>query len=235
MTANPRFGRVATGIAQKLLDAFAQATPGVASAVLLSADGFEVASLQAGKGSAARLAAMGSSLSARAIGADRLPDALALLSRDARENLLLLDLAARLGDPPPPGEMATELVGAFRGAELVGVGALRPTIAFDAAIEGEALAALLPLVETLDVGLVKSEPRCVEQLWSHLARRRRHLGPAAARRELRVAPEFPHVVHPGVGDVRCFEPFDHLIRCQARENARDLGMHRIAVVLAGGS
>ena len=117
---------------------------------------------------------MGSSLSARAIGADRLPDALALLSRDARENLLLLDLAARLGDPPPPGEMATELVGAFRGAELVGVGALRPTIAFDAAIEGEALAALLPLVETLDVGLVKSEPHCVEQLWSHLARRRRH-------------------------------------------------------------
>lgn len=64
MTANPRFGRVATGVAQKLLDTFAHATPGVASAVLLSADGFEVASLQAGKGSAARLAAMGSSLSA---------------------------------------------------------------------------------------------------------------------------------------------------------------------------
>ena len=117
---------------------------------------------------------MGSSLSARAIEADRLPEALALLSREARENLLLLDLAARLGEPPPPGEMATELIGAFRGAELVGVAALRPTIAFDARIDGEALDALLPLVETLDVGLVKSEPRCVEQLWSHLARRRRH-------------------------------------------------------------
>lgn len=64
MNTAPRFGRVATGVAQKLLDAFAQATPGVVSAVLLSADGFEVASLQVGKGGAARLAAMGSSLSA---------------------------------------------------------------------------------------------------------------------------------------------------------------------------
>lgn len=64
MTANPRFGRVATGVAQKQLEALGQATPGVVSAVLLSADGFEVAALQLGKGGAARLAAMGSSLSA---------------------------------------------------------------------------------------------------------------------------------------------------------------------------
>jgi ribosomal protein S18 acetylase RimI-like enzyme len=117
---------------------------------------------------------MSNSLSARAIAADRLPEALALLAREPRDNLLLLDLAARLGEPPPPGEMATELVGAFRGEELVGVAALRPTIAFDARIEPAALDALLPLVETLDVGLVKSEPRCVERLWSHLSRRRRH-------------------------------------------------------------
>src|SRR5258705_7267299 len=117
---------------------------------------------------------MSTSLSARAITADRLPDAFALLAREARDNLLLLDLAARLGEPPPPGEMATELVGAFRGDELVGVAALRPTIAFDAQIDPDALDALLPLVETLDVGLVKSEPRCVERLWSQLSRRRRH-------------------------------------------------------------
>jgi ribosomal protein S18 acetylase RimI-like enzyme len=117
---------------------------------------------------------MSTPLTARAIAADRLGDALALLGREPRDNLLLLDLAARLGEPPPPGEMATELVGAFRGDALIGVGALRPTIAFDARIEPEALDALLPLVETLDVGLVKSEPRCVERLWSHLARRRRY-------------------------------------------------------------
>jgi ribosomal protein S18 acetylase RimI-like enzyme len=117
---------------------------------------------------------MGSVLSARAIAADRLPEALALLARAPRDNLLLLDLAARLGEPPPPGEMATELVGAFRGDELLGVATLRPTIAFDARIEPEVLDALLPLLEALDVGLVKSDPRCVERLWSHLSLRRRH-------------------------------------------------------------
>jgi len=117
---------------------------------------------------------MGTPLSARAIAADRLPEALALLAREARDNLLLLDLATRLGEPPPPGEMAAELVGAFRGEELVGVAALRPTIAFDARIEPDALDALIPLVETLDVGLVKSAPMCVERLWSQLSRRRRH-------------------------------------------------------------
>src|SRR5882672_1133412 len=115
---------------------------------------------------------MSTPLSARAIASDRLPDALALLAREPRDNLLLLDLAARLGEPPPPGEMATELCGAFRGDQLVGVAALRPTIAFDARIEPAALDALLPLVETLDVGLVKSDPRCVDRLWSHLSRRR---------------------------------------------------------------
>lgn len=64
MSVRQHFGRVATGVAQKHLDVFAQTTPGVVSAVLLSADGFEVASVQVGKGGAARLAAMGSSLSA---------------------------------------------------------------------------------------------------------------------------------------------------------------------------
>lgn len=64
MSTATQFGKVAAGMAQKHLDAFSQATPGVVSAVLLSADGFEVASVQLGKGGAARLAAMGSSLSA---------------------------------------------------------------------------------------------------------------------------------------------------------------------------
>ena len=56
----------------------------------------------------------------------------------------------------------------------MGVAALRPTIAFDARIEPDSLDALLPLIETLDVGLVKSEPHCVERIWSQLSRRRRH-------------------------------------------------------------
>jgi RimJ/RimL family protein N-acetyltransferase len=117
---------------------------------------------------------MASSVTARRIAADGLPDAIALLARAPRENLLLLDLAARLGEAPPPGETATELVGAYRGAELIGVATLRPAIAFDAQIEPDALGALLPLVEGLGVGLVKSDPRCAEILWTRISRRRPH-------------------------------------------------------------
>jgi RimJ/RimL family protein N-acetyltransferase len=117
---------------------------------------------------------MASAVTARRITADGLPEAIALLARAPRENLLLLDLAARLGEAPPPGETATELVGAYRGDELVAVATLRPTIAFDAQIAPDALAALMPFVESLDVGLVKSDPRCAERLWNHVTRRRPH-------------------------------------------------------------
>ena len=117
---------------------------------------------------------MASAITARRITADGLPEAIALLVRAPRENLLLLDLAARLGEAPPPGETATELVGAYRGSELVGVAALRPAIALDAQIAPDAAAALLPLVEALDVGLVKCDPLCAELIWNHVSRRRPH-------------------------------------------------------------
>ena len=113
-------------------------------------------------------------LQARRIEAASLPDAVALLSRRPRENLMLLDQTTRLGETPLPGEMATELVGAYRGDVLVGVAALRPTIVFDAEMSADALDALLPFVEELRVGLVKSDPERVEQMWSWLAQRRRH-------------------------------------------------------------
>ncbi len=109
---------------------------------------------------------------ARRIGRESLPDVMARLAADGRANLLLLDLAARLGEPPLPGEMATELVGAFANGELIGVASLRPTIVFDAHISSEALETLLPLIAALEVGLVKGDPPAVERLWSHVSRRR---------------------------------------------------------------
>ncbi len=114
-------------------------------------------------------------LSARRIDADALPEAIARLARRPRENLMLLDLAARLGEPPPPGEMGTELVGAWRGGELAGVAALRPTIVFDSEMDADALDALLPFVDELPVGLVKSDPERVGRMWARLARRRRRV------------------------------------------------------------
>jgi ribosomal protein S18 acetylase RimI-like enzyme len=98
---------------------------------------------------------------------------LAYLARDARENLYLLDLTARLADPPAPGEMRTEIVGAWRDGGIVGVAALRPSVVLDARVEPEAVDALLPYLEAMGVGLVKSGAASVDLLWARLGRKRR--------------------------------------------------------------
>lgn len=112
-------------------------------------------------------------LEARPVALDERDPILSHLTRDARGNLFLLDLAERVGLPPPPGEMAAQVVGAWRGDELVAVAGLRPSIVFDAAAGPEAVDALLPMLEGVGVGLVKSAPNVVERLWSHLGRDRR--------------------------------------------------------------
>jgi predicted GNAT family acetyltransferase len=48
--------------------------------------------------------------------------------------------------------------------------ALRPTVVLDARIEVPALEALLPFVEPIGVGLVKSEEQAVGALWSRISR-----------------------------------------------------------------
>jgi ribosomal protein S18 acetylase RimI-like enzyme len=100
-------------------------------------------------------------------------DVLAYLAVDARANLMLMDLVARVGEPPAPGEMRAQVVVAVRGDELLGVGALRPSVVFDAQIGPEATEALLPHLEPLGVGLVKSGEEVVDRIWSHLRRRSR--------------------------------------------------------------
>lgn len=92
------------------------------------------------------------------------------LALDARANLLLIELVARLGQPPAPGEMRSQVAMAMRAGEICGVVALRPTVVFDAAIDTEALEALLPFFEPLGVGLVKSEERIVDALWERISR-----------------------------------------------------------------
>ncbi|MED5431487.1 MAG: roadblock/LC7 domain-containing protein [Pseudomonadota bacterium] len=60
---NP-LSQTATSVALRQLQALQDSTPVITSAVLLSSDGFEVATLETDKGKASRLAAMGSSLAA---------------------------------------------------------------------------------------------------------------------------------------------------------------------------
>ena len=106
--------------------------------------------------------------------ADRAP-VLARLAERPERNLFLLDLAARIGTPAPPGELRAEIAAAWDGARVAGVVGLRPSIAFDAEAGPEAIAALLPYLETLGVGLIKSERAGVDHAWAALRRRvRRH-------------------------------------------------------------
>lgn len=96
---------------------------------------------------------------------------MAHLARNSSANLFLLDLAARLGDRPSLGEMRAELAVALRGDEIAGVVGLRPSVVFDADIRPEAIAALLPILESLGVGLVKSTAPAVDEFWARLSQR----------------------------------------------------------------
>src|SRR5262245_45660564 len=95
------------------------------------------------------------------------------LARRPEANLFLLDVAARLGAPPPPGELRSEVVAAWQGGAVAGVAALRPSVVFDAEAGPEAIRALLPHLETLGVGLIKSARPGVDHAWAELSRRGR--------------------------------------------------------------
>ncbi|MBW2665398.1 MAG: GNAT family N-acetyltransferase [Deltaproteobacteria bacterium] len=109
---------------------------------------------------------------ARRIKPEMRDEALALLELDPVGNLLLIDLVLRLASPPSPGEATTELLGAWRGDELLAVAALRPTLVFSVA-PPEVLEAFFPSLESIGIGLMKSSSDVIDTIWRHLARRRR--------------------------------------------------------------
>jgi ribosomal protein S18 acetylase RimI-like enzyme len=106
---------------------------------------------------------------ARRIGREDRAAALAFLERDPVDNLFLIDLVLRLSAAPSPGEAATEMLGAWRGDELLAVAALRPTLAFSAA-PADALETFLPYLETFGIGLMKSSVDVIGQIWDVLGR-----------------------------------------------------------------
>lgn len=114
---------------------------------------------------------MAAAVESRLVGLADREAALKFLSRDAVANLFLLDLAARLGTPPPPGETGTKIVGAWRDDEIVGMAGLHPTVILDANASEEAVEAFLPYLERIKVGLVKSLVPTVDLLWKQLSAR----------------------------------------------------------------
>jgi RimJ/RimL family protein N-acetyltransferase len=114
---------------------------------------------------------MGRSVESRLV---RLADRGAVMERLARSperNLFLLDLAGRLGLPPPAGELRSEVAAVFLGGEAIGVAALRPSVVLDADATREAIDALLPYLDALGVGLMKSARPGVDYAWAALQRR----------------------------------------------------------------
>jgi RimJ/RimL family protein N-acetyltransferase len=80
----------------------------------------------------------------------------------------LIDLVLRLGTGARRAEGRAELLAAFRDRELVGVAALQPSMALDAAIEREVLEAFFPYLLGVGSGLVKSSEDVVDPLWEWL-------------------------------------------------------------------
>jgi ribosomal protein S18 acetylase RimI-like enzyme len=114
---------------------------------------------------------MAAAVESRLVGLADRETALHFLSRDALANLFLLDLAARLGAPPAPGETRTKIVGAWRDDEIVGMAGLHPTVILDANAGKEAVEAFIPYLERIKVGLVKSLVPTVDLLWEAFSAR----------------------------------------------------------------
>ncbi len=107
----------------------------------------------------------------RALRARDHQEALAYLERDARLNLPLIDQVLRLGRGPVAREPRPELLGAWQGASLIGVAAVRPSLMLDAHAHPDALDALFPHLGGVGSGLVKSTDDVVEPLWHWLEAR----------------------------------------------------------------
>lgn len=98
---------------------------------------------------------------------------LAHLARDARENLLLMEMVAGIGLSPHASEAPTQVVAAWSGNEIAGVASLRPSIVLDVGMTDEGLAACLPALSALGSGLIKSPAAGVEPVWQALSARGR--------------------------------------------------------------
>jgi ribosomal protein S18 acetylase RimI-like enzyme len=113
---------------------------------------------------------MARAIQACLLAASEVEETLEHIGRRPLDNLFLIDLVARFGMPPAPGEMRTEIALARRAGEIVGVVALRPSVVFDADIGTPAIEALARFLDALGVGLVKSAAPAVDVAWSRLSR-----------------------------------------------------------------
>jgi predicted GNAT family acetyltransferase len=151
--------------------------------------------------------------------------AIARLRDRARDDLFLLDLVRQIG-AGATAEVAAEVLGAWRGTNLVGVASLRPTLVLESQIERPVLEALLGPLSDLGSGLVRSEVGATAALWERLAARgrralvdRRETSLVLEHAELRVTspPRGVAIRAAGPADL---EPLVEAARASLREEGR---------------
>jgi predicted GNAT family acetyltransferase len=98
--------------------------------------------------------------------------ALAHLRGRARDDLFLIDLVRQIG-AGALADASTEVLGAWRGSELVALASLRPTVVLETGIERSVLDSLVGPLSDLGTGLVRSEFGGVAPLWARLVARGR--------------------------------------------------------------
>lgn len=107
-------------------------------------------------------------LRAGLLGARDREAALRLLAPTARYDLLLIELVAGVGGALRRGEPAPEIVGFWRGRDLVSVASIRPTVVLAHALPSEGVEMLLPFLGRLQTGLLKTGRPLGDVLWKRL-------------------------------------------------------------------
>jgi ribosomal protein S18 acetylase RimI-like enzyme len=138
---------------------------------------------------------------------------LAHLLKDPLANLLLIDMAARLGSRPAAGDLRAEVAVARRAGKIVAAVGLRPSVVFDAGVDSEEIEAFLPFLDKLGVGLVKSAVPLVDEFWTQLLGR----GP---RRAIIDRHEIAYVLRSS--DARLAEPGGRGVRQAAADDHEPL-------------
>jgi ribosomal protein S18 acetylase RimI-like enzyme len=99
--------------------------------------------------------------------------ALERLRATAEHDLLLTELVAAVGRGIRRGEVAPEIVTLWRGREIASFAAVRPTVVLAHDMPEEGIELVLPFIDRLQTGLLKSGRPLADALWSRLEARGR--------------------------------------------------------------
>ena len=168
---------------------------------------------------------MASALRASLLGLRDRDRALERLRANAAHDLLLTELVASLGRGPRRGEATPEIVALWRGRELASLAAVRPTVVLAHDMPEEGVELVLPYLERLQTGLLKSGRPLADVLWSRLEERGRRpivdRTETSYRRRLTGAAPVPCAKHPvRPAEAEDLEDLVHAARASLREEER---------------